>query len=1459
MKTKHVRFISFVLVIVLLLFYSFNFYDDTMPVSKDEHSQAADSIDEYYSEDLSNDYDLYNEQSLDEVISVIESGTDINEFFYGSVLYGITLDELYDAYNSSKTIDALMEEYTDIYLYSADNKKNTDNGDKKYATAGDASEDLSLYSDDCLSLYASDSSNGGVIKKISDISSVSMGNSLSPLGCSSHGRLHKLTIKTNDGDMDAFCIDIGKSVHTGNIYSRLSKNSDVNIYGNIYYWYMNNKSNNAYAAASLVIWAYNAGAGIPGTNSGDAYDKWYNTYFSSAISKLKSDKSLNADTIKKYISSVVYAVNNGASCTITTWESPIYRNQRLITGNISEIPYNLTFHKTGVNKYGVVLDNALSGATYGIYKSSSCSSSSLLYKYTTDEHGQFTFTGVEKYPALYIKEISPPKDYNINTNVYKLVSGRRSMTAMDIETECGRFCIKKTDSDTGKAVIDNAKTYEESGRYVLFTDKACTSPAKDIYGNYCIIYTGAKVQNMYWKEWCNDYSTYAGVYNTDTGWFYSGYMKPGTYYLKETHAPNGYSINSDVITVKIGATGKYAKNAVVVNSSLTSDKPNEGSLSLYKNVENGSDVSYASVEGAVYYLYAAENITDYSNNTIYKSKEFVEQFPETDENGYAELSDITPGTYYIVEHEAPEGLYMADEVSQKQLEYNKDGSIKSDITIDNATDYGVQVAMVGDGADVINVYDKPVCYGIKINKYTTKSYGESVPLGGAEFGLFDINVIDMCNNEDNLELPKDLDGYIFEEFTEEDWEHLSKAAVKVNDTDTRLITDENGIAESSICIPYGNYVLVEIQTPLNENGEEYLYKAEPVEINIGEKTSAEDLMLEYDIYDRATVYNLSLVKVNALTGEPVKDKTCSFRIFSMDTNEYVSINGEDILYTDSDGRIDLYGHLTSGTYRVEEYEAPEGYMKNDENMIFRLYMGDNRTYISEYDNINDVFNTPVELTESEIKYLSFSDNPYNIRINKVDEENNYLAGAELAVFLADENGNYLKDINDNNIMLTIDGKDIHWISDGESYSISEIPAGYYILSELVPPDNYLIASDIFFSVGIDEGDLSEDDDSISGGSIDYILMGTNDEITMTDRSCGRVSVYKTGEQLKDFEICQSPYGNYYSLIYTDSGLSDVEYHILDTDMNCVATMVTDENGYAISKELPAGNYFLKEVSAPDGYIIDNELKSITINNPESPEYKDNNDSFNLKNKCQEVNIILSKNGTDMLGNEEFLEGAVFGIFCKDSYVFEDKTIQPDSCLGYIVTNYEGVGEYDGRLPEGSYYIKEVSAPDDFAVSDTCYEFEVALSNEDKVLLYNINDGEPIINYKKTGMIEVFKSDNANGRMLAGAEFTIYDMNDNIIDTLITDGNGYACKQLDYGSYYIRETKAPDGYIIDNTIHLFEVNDENISICFELTNDERIKLGVNEWWFTALGIAALLIITGLLGIVFLKKHGKDKTY
>jgi hypothetical protein len=510
-------------------------------------------------------------------------------------------------------------------------------------------------------------------------------------------------------------------------------------------------------------------------------------------------------------------------------------------------------------------------------------------------------------------------------------------------------------------------------------------------------------------------------------------------------------------------------------------------------------------------------------------------------------------------------------------------------------------------------------------------------------------------------------------------------------------------------------------------------------------------------------------------------------------------------------------------------------------------------FIAIYDNDTNEYADSSELSETDTFEISFYDERYEINVKKVDEENNYVNEAELAIYLADENGNYLRDVDDNKVMLTNIGDALneaaHFITDGQDKTISGIPAGYYILSELTPPDNYMAASDIFFSVGLSniEGEEEADTDI-------YTMTGDGDTITMTDKACGKISIYKTGSILTGYDSYISEFGSYISLTYEDKGLAGVTFDIYDTNMNIVSSLTTDENGYALSDQLPAGSYYLKESSAPNGYIIEQELKEIYIGKNEQ-EYSLNKDSFNLYNDYSEVSVNLLKMG--MEENELTpLSDVVFALYNKNEYNQGEVNIPADTCLGYIVTDEEGYGSYKGRLPEGEYYIREIKAVSDYELDDTDYEFTVSLDNKSKEITININEGEPIVNYRPEGHLLLYKKDKENEKNLAGAMFSVYSSNDDKeICRLMTDENGKAEADLPLGSYYIIETKAPDGYILDTTRFDFVINEDIPEYEITLYNDKKIKLGVNEWWFTGLGIAAIIFILTMGSIFVLKAKEK----
>ncbi|MED0943854.1 collagen binding domain-containing protein [Bacillus mycoides] len=234
-------------------------------------------------------------------------------------------------------------------------------------------------------------------------------------------------------------------------------------------------------------------------------------------------------------------------------------------------------------------------------------------------------------------------------------------------------------------------------------------------------------------------------------------------------------------------------------------------------------------------------------------------------------------------------------------------------------------------------------------------------------------------------------------------------------------------------------------------------------------------------------------------------------------------------------------------------------------------------------------------------------------------------------------------------------------------------------------------------------------------------------------------------------------------------LKDAKFDVIDKDNNVVATVTTNENGIAEVKDLPLGDYFVKEISAPEGYIkVDTPVK-VTINGTNVIEIVMKNTK-----KVENGQFKLLKKDSE---SGQLLPGAKFDVIDKDGNVVET-----------IITDGKGAA-LSKQLPVGTYTLKEVEAPKGYELSSSSVRVDVAANKTVTVDVLNKKIAE-----KATGQFEIVKVDaNDKTKLLSDAEFEVYKDGEKI-DTLRTDKTGKVIsKKLEPGKYTLKETKAPKGY------------------------------------------------------------------
>ena len=226
---------------------------------------------------------------------------------------------------------------------------------------------------------------------------------------------------------------------------------------------------------------------------------------------------------------------------------------------------------------------------------------------------------------------------------------------------------------------------------------------------------------------------------------------------------------------------------------------------------------------------------------------------------------------------------------------------------------------------------------------------------------------------------------------------------------------------------------------------------------------------------------------------------------------------------------------------------------------------------------------------------------------------------------------------------------------------------------------------------------------------------------------------------------------------------------------------TDAEGVA-GVQLDVGTYYVRELEAPEGYIIDNVIYTVTVRAGLDTYVNQGKPVVNTRMGRLQV---FKKDKMGSLG-----AGYVFGIY------------SDEACTALVqeITTDDTGSAVSGLLAPGTYFVKETALPD----TDTVHTLNT------QMVTVTVRPGATVkaevINAFKKGTIGVLKSDDI-GTPLAGAVFGIYfdqECTSSASVPIRTNADGIGTKQLDVGTYYIREVKAPEGHIMDDNVYCITV-------------------------------------------------------
>lgn len=242
-------------------------------------------------------------------------------------------------------------------------------------------------------------------------------------------------------------------------------------------------------------------------------------------------------------------------------------------------------------------------------------------------------------------------------------------------------------------------------------------------------------------------------------------------------------------------------------------------------------------------------------------------------------------------------------------------------------------------------------------------------------------------------------------------------------------------------------------------------------------------------------------------------------------------------------------------------------------------------------------------------------------------------------------------------------------------------------------------------------------------------------------------------------------------------------------------------------------YYIKEIRASEGYLLDDMIKPVMVHAGETVEIE-------MEEQAVKGKIILKKidrdTGTFQVQGDAILEGAKYGLYSEEDIVYPDSQELVLYPAGTMVAegtiNEAGMLAFE-NLYLGKYYIQEIAAPEGYLLDEKKYPVSLTYVDErTQIVMVEVKVQEAV----KKQAFELIKistdGSSAETELVSGAEFTVKLLSDiekygweqtAVSDVIVTDEHGYGrSKELPFGKYLVRETKTPENR---NTTDDFTVN------------------------------------------------------
>lgn len=469
------------------------------------------------------------------------------------------------------------------------------------------------------------------------------------------------------------------------------------------------------------------------------------------------------------------------------------------------------------------------------------------------------------------------------------------------------------------------------------------------------------------------------------------------------------------------------------------------------------------------------------------------------------------------------------------------------------------------------------------------------------------------------------------------------------------------------------------------------------------------------------------------------------------------------------------------------------------------------------------------------RYLINNANFYSyVKVVKIDSTTGKTIPASgIGFHIYDPSGNQIQMTFTYPTVTTIDT----FYTDGDGMLITPEKLEYgkgYSLVEVSAPYGYVLNSDpVYF-------DITEDN-STEENAVTVVIVEKENAPQM-----GVINVEKTGEYLASVVDTKDSK----RLVYAVGGLAGSEYTVTAAEdiytpdgtlryskEEVVATLVTKDDGKAVTEPLFLGRYHVVETKAPYGMILNPTVQTVELTYA-GQEVEITETSTGFYNERQKVEIDLNKvmeqNEVFGVGSNGEITSVNFGLFAAEEIVAADGSSIPAGwVLEVVECDENGYAAFSTDLPVGAKtYVKEISTDKHYVLSDKEYPVVFEYAGQEVATVHiAVNDGNEIPNKLIYGTIKGYKVNRETGDKISGALFGLFRADEtsftenNALLTTESDEDGiFTFEKVPYGSYVVRELHPAAGYLENETVYSVTVDEDGDVVEISVVNDLIPEIG-----------------------------------